>query len=623
MRNRMKWYRSRYIFLAITLFVTLIGVYHFNQEISDAVGERSASDMENSANVFSMYLNDFIEEHISSLEETAVLIADSALADVEQTKKILQNDQRDFAFYTILRETGEKEYDSDEISLNFNLVKSEFLDTIIKDKKTVIYSSTVQDDDRNKYIAVCTPVRSGSSVDAILVGLIRITEINDLLQHWEVTQDGCAFLMTMRGNYLTSGERFYDILAGEASDFLTYISECSIRDSSLKSNDLYKTMQQKKDISLRYTYEGERFISVLLPVSNCEWYIGYLTRERTFYINSYKFSTKTSFFLWLAGILWGGILVYTVLLVYRYGKEKEQLERYRTISRLNKSILIEMQFSPKKLQLFGNVKEFFNIETDTFLGEEVYEVYNLVHPEDVSVRKRLHQFFEDTAEIFSAEVRIEVAADKYGWFRIMGTLIKDPRTGNNVKFIAKIECADEEIADEKNLVERAENDLLTGVLNKKTMEERVIASLANIPSSSYRIFFMVDLDNFKNVNDKLGHIMGDKAIVDTANRLSEIFHRDAYVGRLGGDEFAVCASYVAFDEESLYKFIMKKADKICEVNRRTYANGDTAISISSSVGIAIAPDMATNFEDLYKKADSALYKSKNGGKNCYHIYGRD
>ena len=220
-------------------------------------------------------------------------------------------------------------------------------------------------------------------------------------------------------------------------------------------------------------------------------------------------------------------------------------------------------------------------------------------------------------------MRIKNGEDTYGWFRIIGTLIKDPRTGMNQKFVGKIESADEEIADEKNLMERAENDLLTGVLNKKTMEERVVESLKNIPGSSYRIFFMVDLDNFKNVNDKLGHIVGDKAIVDTAERLSEIFHSDAFVGRLGGDEFAVCAKYNAFDEESLYKYIKKKADKICEVNRRTYSNGELEVSISSSVGIAIAPDMASDFESLYKKADSALYKSKNGGKNCYHIFGKD
>ena len=131
---------------------------------------------------------------------------------------------------------------------------------------------------------------------------------------------------------------------------------------------------------------------------------------------------------------------------------------------------------------------------------------------------------------------------------------------------------------------------------------------------------MVDLDNFKNVNDNLGHISGDQAIKDTADCLVKIFPKDAFVGRLGGDEFAVCAAYDAFDKESLISFIEKKANKICEANRRVYQNNDKEVHISSSVGIAVAPDFTDNFEMLYGMADRALYCSKNGGKNRYTIY---
>lgn len=623
MKSKMTWYRNRFIILAVTLFISLLGLYHLTKEISESVAERSAELLRKNADIFTMYINDFLDEHTSRLEETASLLGNKVLTDAEAAKKILKEKQRDFTSYSILSPEGEKKFDSTDVSLNFNLEKSEQLDVVVKDKKTLILGKTVQDDDGVKYMAICTPVVGDGEVNAILVGLFRATILADFLQKWEVTQDGCAFFMTNRGYYLAGSERFSDMLGGEAGDFLTYLGNCRLKPEGMQEDEVYKSIQQKKDLLLLYTYEGSRYAASLSPVTNSDWYIGYMNPERPFKFSTGMFSKKTMVLIWFSIILWCLVSGYLILLIYRYGEEKEQIQRYETISKLDKSILMEMQFSPKKLRLFGDVKEIFHIDTFILHGEEVYEIYNRVHPEDVSVRKRLHQFFEDDEAVFSAEVRLDMGEGKYGWFRIMGTLIKDSYTGVNQKFIAKVESADEEIADEKNLVERAENDLLTGVLNKKTMEERVIACLEEIPSSTYRIFFMVDLDNFKNVNDKLGHIMGDQAIIDTATRLSEIFHRDAYVGRLGGDEFAVCASYVAFDEESLYKFIMKKADKICEVNRRTYVNGDMAVNISSSVGIAIAPDMAADFEDLYKKADSALYKSKNGGKNCYHIYGRD
>ena len=78
--------------------------------------------------------------------------------------------------------------------------------------------------------------------------------------------------------------------------------------------------------------------------------------------------------------------------------------------------------------------------------------------------------------------------------------------------------------------------------------------------------------------------------------------------------------YQAFDEQSLRDFISKKAEKICQVNRRTYSDGASEVSISSSVGISYAPDMGCSFEELYTKADAALYYSKEHGKNQFHIY---
>lgn len=625
MRNRINWYKVRYMALAVTLLVTAIGVYHFSMEISGVSADLFATNLKHNSQVFSMYLDDYMQERISRLEDTASSLAEkNIIKDTEKVQKKLKEKQRDFAVYTLLKPTGEKEFDSsDDITMNFNLVKSEYLDTLVQDKKTIVYNTTVQDGDRVKYAAVCSPVQYNGKVAAILMGAIRLTDLNELMKKWEMTQEGCAFLMTDRGHYITSGEKFYELLGGEANDFFTYIDSCSMKEGSPHEDELEQSIQGRKDISLRYTYVGRGYDMELCPVSYNNWYQGYLIREKSFYKESFNISSRTAVLLAISGVLWLIALVYGILLVYQFGKEREQLERYKSISKLDKSILFEMRFAPKRLRLYGDLEGFFSVNRKTYSGEEIYDVYNLVHPEDISVRKRLHQFYEDAQEVFSAEVRIQTGEGKYGWFRIIGTLIKDPHSGMNQRFVGKIESADEEIADEKNLVERAENDLLTGVLNKKTMEERVVKSLENIGGSSYRIFFMVDLDNFKNVNDKLGHIMGDKAIVDTAERLSEIFHRDAYVGRLGGDEFAVCAFYESFDEESLEKFIRKKADKICECNRRTYTNGDMEVSISSSVGIAVAPDMAADFETLYKKADSALYKSKNGGKNCYHIYGKD
>lgn len=187
-------------------------------------------------------------------------------------------------------------------------------------------------------------------------------------------------------------------------------------------------------------------------------------------------------------------------------------------------------------------------------------------------------------------------------------------------FIGKLMDASKQITMEKNLVQRAENDMLTGVLNKKTIEEKMGLLLNENKSDRYYIFYMVDLDNFKNVNDTLGHIYGDKAIADTGAELSKIFKNDALVGRLGGDEFAVCSVYDAFDDESLKEYIIKKAEQVKKANQRSYTDGVNVVNITSSIGVSVAPKDGNDFETIYKKADSALYHSKNTGKDRYTLY---
>ncbi|MDE6615572.1 MAG: sensor domain-containing diguanylate cyclase, partial [Lachnospiraceae bacterium] len=317
------------------------------------------------------------------------------------------------------------------------------------------------------------------------------------------------------------------------------------------------------------------------------------------------------------------VVIFGILFYHINGRAKiiKILDNYGVIDRQEGAVLFEYIFSPKKrIDISG---DFSHVVGKTFfplVGEAVYDVYEYVHEDDSSIRGRLHEFFDSEDEVFSSEVRILDQNGDYGWYRLTGTMFRDS-DGNCERFVGKVVNANKQISMEKNLVQRAENDLLTGVLNKKTIEAKIAEQLKDKHEGRNYIFFMVDLDNFKNVNDTLGHIYGDKAIADTAGALTEIFHSNAFIGRLGGDEFAVCAIYDAFDEESLMEFIIKNAEKVCEANRREYSDGANTVRISSSVGISIGPKDGRDFELLYKKADEALYNSKKTGKNKFTVYG--
>lgn len=186
--------------------------------------------------------------------------------------------------------------------------------------------------------------------------------------------------------------------------------------------------------------------------------------------------------------------------------------------------------------------------------------------------------------------------------------------------VVRMENIDSKMTQEKELTEKAENDQLTGILNKKTMEERVKAQLEHRAGSGNLIFFMIDLDNFKDVNDTLGHAYGDKVLTEAAEKLKQVFPAKALIGRLGGDEFSVCASFDAFDLDNLTEYMTQKGDKLCDILKEEYISGDKSVQVSASIGIASAPVDGEDFLTIYQKADKALYLSKRSGKNRYNLF---
>lgn len=164
---------------------------------------------------------------------------------------------------------------------------------------------------------------------------------------------------------------------------------------------------------------------------------------------------------------------------------------------------------------------------------------------------------------------------------------------------------------------KAEGDVLTNLYNRGAFEQRVQYFLNSLNSNSKKIhaFFMIDLDNFKNVNDTFGHISGDLVLKDCANALTENFRDSDYVARIGGDEFAILCTNL----EDIEK-ISKKAQKICDSWKKISVENNGIDFISASVGVSIAPKDGITYSDLYMKADKALYNAKLNGRDQFIIY---
>ncbi|MDE5946738.1 MAG: GGDEF domain-containing protein [Oscillospiraceae bacterium] len=174
-----------------------------------------------------------------------------------------------------------------------------------------------------------------------------------------------------------------------------------------------------------------------------------------------------------------------------------------------------------------------------------------------------------------------------------------------------------------NLDTKAHIDLLTGVLNKRSFEEAVENTLNSINNSRHNALILLDVDNFKGVNDTLGHSYGDKVLADIGNILNTVFTTDDYTGRLGGDEFCVLLNIPLPQQKNYMNLIKEKCDALSNAFHNNYTGDDNKYKISASIGVAVFPNHGRNFPELYKCADKALYESKHKGKDMYTIFCSD
>lgn len=167
----------------------------------------------------------------------------------------------------------------------------------------------------------------------------------------------------------------------------------------------------------------------------------------------------------------------------------------------------------------------------------------------------------------------------------------------------------------EELRRRASKDALSGLLNRAAMEYSIKERLNAMAPEESCALFIVDLDNFKQVNDTLGHQAGDRAIQQAGRVLSSLFHASDIVGRLGGDEFAVFLCGKLTED-----FVREKAAAICEFLELALGDRETVI-VTASVGVYLSGP-GQEFDGLYQSADLALYKAKKTGKHQFCLKSR-
>lgn len=278
-------------------------------------------------------------------------------------------------------------------------------------------------------------------------------------------------------------------------------------------------------------------------------------------------------------------------------------------------IIFEVDCIGKTLNVSSVFEQKFGwrIHSDGFSGRpsDVLPLFR-VHEEDLERLKNISNEAYDKNKNLESVVRIMKADGSYLWCRIAQYPMMDAQN-KPVYVIGKILDIDEEVREKMELEQKSRTDALTGLLNKEAFFVEAREYLTCNEAKNTAIVF-IDMDNFKQVNDNLGHMAGDKAIKDCAKKLQVIFSHYDILSRFGGDEF--CLLLKEIPEETLKDKLAWTVEKL---NTDYSADGIT-VHCSVSIGAACTRGRNRNLKEWMDCADKALYKAKENGKNQYVIH---
>ncbi|MER2493439.1 diguanylate cyclase domain-containing protein [Catenovulum sediminis] len=255
-----------------------------------------------------------------------------------------------------------------------------------------------------------------------------------------------------------------------------------------------------------------------------------------------------------------------------------------------------------------------------FQGKELPQgfefIQNRVHEEDKEEFELcLQQHLQSNSNILDIECRIKTNRGDYRWFHLAG---QATRNAANVakRIVGSISDITEKKEAQRMIWQHANFDSLTGLPNRRFLYDKLRKLISYSPEHNSQVALMyLDLDMFKEVNDKLGHSEGDNLLKIVAARLKKVVRNEDVVARLGGDEFTVvmCGLKNMTD-------IARVANQIVEKLAQPIQLSSETVQIGVSIGIAFCPGDANDIESLFVCADQAMYRAKDKGRNQFQMY---
>lgn len=290
-------------------------------------------------------------------------------------------------------------------------------------------------------------------------------------------------------------------------------------------------------------------------------------------------------------------------------------KRHRIVNELSNSIIFEfnietglLECSPNGTQLAGYPECFDNFPLP-FVNTET------VHKDDAELFSNTFNEMLCGRHKGEIEIRLHNANGSYRWYQLLMTTITDDVTLRPLRIVGKLNDIDDERRSTDILRYKANRDSLTGLYNKGATHALILERLEMRRDNEHDALLIMDIDNFKRVNDGYGHQKGDSILAQVSAAISRTFRAEDIVGRMGGDEFMVMMCDVGNRE-----IINSRAQKLVAAINKIPLDEENGDYMSLSVGIALCPQDGEEYDELYAAADTAAYATKHNGKNGFAFY---
>ena len=302
--------------------------------------------------------------------------------------------------------------------------------------------------------------------------------------------------------------------------------------------------------------------------------------------------------------------------VTRYKETERALEaseaRFRVLTESSLDLISVVDADGKILYQSPALRHLLGYEPSETVGKNVA---SLVHRDDLEhARAAFRRVIEARQSIEPVEFRLRHRDGMWRTFESLGTNCLSSPHINGVVFNSR------DVTDRKVIQQRiqhlAYHDNLTGLPNRSLLQDRLAHSIARAERTSRKVAVLfIDLDNFKNINDTLGHDVGDELLRQVSRRLSDCVRLEDTIARQGGDEFIVLLDSL---EDSRGASVV--ALKVLNSLRQPFNLGGGEQHVSGSVGIALYPEDGRDAQTLMKNADTAMFHGKGLGKNTYQYF---